>query len=632
LQTLDEEAVNDYVSARWSGLTASKTLARVIHERTDGNPLFVVSVADYLAAEGVVADSGGQCVLTKDIGDVHLGVPQGLRPMIHTQIDRLGDADRELLEASSVAGRTFSAALVASALDTGVVDVEARLERLARRGQLVRATGEAMWPDGTVAGRYELIHSLHQHELMERVPPARRRLLHARIATRLETGYGRRALEIASELAYHFEAAGQSERAVPYLEEAATRAVRRGASAEAGVLFQRALAMLDALPPNPERILRTIRLCMAYAIATQVRLGPAPELEAVCERARVLSEETDDLPQLFQALAILFTLYLMRARYRDAHKVADEIAALAPRLVFPGFVSMGHALAGIVTFHTGDLTEAQQHLAKAQNLEEISQPVNPLTLTTQIYNYESLTLMHLGYPDRARAHYHASTVHAAASGTPFDRAQSAMIACYLNIFVRDMETLLRSADDAKRLGEDFGYAMVLAISMLGRGRVLVAHGEYAAGIAMMQDGLDLYRTRHQAIGLPTIMAAFADAQCEAGNFDQGLVLVAEARALVEATGEVRSQAELQRLEGELRERRNEPAAAERCYRNAIETAHGQNARWWELRASVSLARLQQQQQKRAAARRLLEPIVSSFTEGFDTPDVRAAHALLRTLA
>lgn len=631
LQPLDERAVTDYVSARWAGLAASKTLARAIHGRTDGNPLFVVSVADYLAAEGVVADTGGQCVLTKDISAVRLGVPQGLRPMINTQIDRLVEADRELLEASSVVGRTFSAALVARALDTGVVDVEARLERLARRGQLVRNAGEATWPDGTVAGRYELIHSLHQHELIERVPPARRRQLHERIATRLQDGYASRTAEIASELAYHFEAAGQAERAVPYLEEAATRAIRRGGSAEAGALFERALAVLNELPPNPERILRTIRVSMSYAIAMQVRLGPTPELEAVCERARALSEETDDLPQLFQALGILFTFCIIQARFHEARRISDQVTALAQRLVFPGFVSLAHTLRGMVDFHTGDLTRAQQHLALGLNLDDVQQPVNPLTINTQKYNYEALTLLHLGYPDQARAHNRAGAAQAATAGTPFDRGQTAMIACYLHMFVRDTDALIRSADEAASIAEDYGYAMVQAVSLLGRGRVRVARGEHTAGIAMMQEALDLYRSRRQGIGLPTILSNFADAHCEAGNIDAGFLLLAEARALIDSTGEVRFKAELQRLEGELRERSRDYAVAERCYRNAVDIAHDQGARWWELRASVSLARLRRQQHKRADVRPLLEPIVSAFTEGFDTSDVRAAQALLAQL-
>jgi adenylate cyclase len=86
------------------------------------------------------------------------------------------------------------------------------------------------------------------------------------------------------------------------------------------------------------------------------------------------------------------------------------------------------------------------------------------------------------------------------------------------------------------------------------------------------------------------------------------------------------------MEGDLRQRQNEHDAAERCFRSAIEIARRQGARWRELRASVSLAQLRQQQGKRTAARRSLEPIVSSFDEGFDTVDVRAAQGLLATLA
>lgn len=631
LNPLDEEAVGAYLNGRWPGLDGARRLTQVVHERTDGNPLFVVSVADYLAAEGVVAGTTGQCVLTTDVTAVRMGVPQGLRPMINAQIDRLADADREVLEAGSVVGRTFSAAVVATALDAGVVDVEERLGRLARRGQLVRATGEAPWPDGTVAGRYELIHSLHQQELMERVAPAKRRQLHERVATRLEKGYGGRAKEIAGELAYHFESSGHPERAVPYLEEAATRAVRRGANREGAALLERGLAVLDDLPPTPERNLLMIRAYLSYGVVLQPLRGPgAREMEQAYDRACALSEQSGELPQLYQALAALTGAYLAQARFDRAKEATARLADLAAQLVFPGFVAMADMMNGIVTFHTGDLADARACLERAQGVEVVTQAVNPLSLQVYMLNYLALALIHLGYPEQARVRNREAAVYATDLGTPFDRGQTAMMACYLELFARDMDGLLRCAEEAKQVGDDYGFPMVQSMAMFGRGRVLVARGDQSAGIALMRDGFDLYRRDH-ALGLPTWLANSADAQAEAGNVDEALLLVAEGRALIDATGEVRFRPELQRLEGELRERRRELDAAERCYRHAIDSARQYGARWWELRASVSLAQLEQQRRKRAAARRTLEPVVQSFTEGFDTADFRAAQQLLAAL-
>src|SRR5262249_30320147 len=155
---------------------------------------------------------------------------------------------------------------VAAGLEADLVDVDARLARLARSEQLVRTAGESAWPDGTVAGRYELTHSLYRHVLYDRVAPARRRQLHQRIAARLEAAHREHLGEIAAELAFHLEAGGHAERAVPYIEEAAARAVRRGADRDAVALLEHGLALIDALPRTPERTLRIIRICLALGL------------------------------------------------------------------------------------------------------------------------------------------------------------------------------------------------------------------------------------------------------------------------------------------------------------------------------------------------------------------------------
>jgi predicted ATPase len=136
----------------------------------------------------------------------------------------------------------------------------------------------------------------------------------------------------------------------------------------------------------------------------------------------------------------------------------------------------------------------------------------------------------------------------------------------------------------------------------------------------------------RCVSPPTLLSFLAEAHGEAGHLAQALLLVSEARALVESTGELRFEAELHRLEGELLLQKNESDAAERCFRRAIGVARQQGARWWELRAQVSLARLCQKQDKRAAARRALAPIVGSFTEGIATVDVREGRQLLAELS
>src|SRR5690606_25981395 len=156
-----------------------------------------------------------------------------LRHLIALRVARLADDERTALEAGSLVGRTFSAPLVASALGTDLVETESWLAHLAEIGHMVRAAGESLWPDGTAAAAYQLTHYLYEEALRDRGPPARRQMLHKRIAARLESAYGDRAAEIATDLAYHLEASGQLDRALPYVEQGVDRAVRRGATRDA---------------------------------------------------------------------------------------------------------------------------------------------------------------------------------------------------------------------------------------------------------------------------------------------------------------------------------------------------------------------------------------------------------------
>jgi predicted ATPase len=110
-----------------------------------------------------------------------------------------------------------------------------------------------------------------------------------------------------------------------------------------------------------------------------------------------------------------------------------------------------------------------------------------------------------------------------------------------------------------------------------------------------------------------------------------LALLDDALQIAERTGERWFAAELNRHKGELLLRQGHSEAAEEQYRKALSIAQGQEAKLWELRAAVSLARLRYEQDRRAEARDLLAPVYGWFTEGFDTPDLKEAKALLDQL-
>jgi predicted ATPase len=152
---------------------------------------------------------------------------------------------------------------------------------------------------------------------------------------------------------------------------------------------------------------------------------------------------------------------------------------------------------------------------------------------------------------------------------------------------------------------------------------------------MMREAIEAYRATGQRIGLPLMLAALAEAHAAAGATAAALACVAEGRTVAESSGEVRFLAELHRLEGTLHAAAGDGHAARSCIERAIAVAREQGARWWELRAMATLARLALQPDMHAGVRRTdgedLARLVGSFTEGADLPDVRDARHIVAEL-
>jgi predicted ATPase/DNA-binding winged helix-turn-helix (wHTH) protein len=262
LPYLPETGVAAYLGRRFGEGALPDDLARILRQRTNGNPLFLVMVVDELVRQEVIRESAGGWEIVEGPEAIVPGVPESLRHLIEQQLEQIEATDRALLEAASVAGAEFSAAAVAVAVGDMEEAVEACCNALARRGQFLRALGVTHWPDGTVTAQYAFIHALFQEILYARVPVSRRMRWHRQIGARLEVGYGPEAREPAEELAEHFVRGRDSLRAVQYLQYAGGNALRRSAHQEAISHLRQGLALLSTLPETTERAQQELTLQM----------------------------------------------------------------------------------------------------------------------------------------------------------------------------------------------------------------------------------------------------------------------------------------------------------------------------------------------------------------------------------
>src|SRR5689334_2201997 len=248
LEYLTLESVREFLELTCPRHDFPAALVQMIHQRTEGNPLFIVNVIEFLMTEKIIVEQEHRWKLQVDLSEVARGVPKNIREMVEKHVERLDADEQRILEGASVVGMDCSAVAISAGLDEDVVRVEEICDGLARKQHFLWPAYLADLPDGTITPRYRFIHALYLDVLYQRVAPTRRRRIHGRIGERGETIYGDRAGEIAAELAVHFEQSQDIGRAVKYLLIAAENATRRSADHEAAALSKRALELMKVLP------------------------------------------------------------------------------------------------------------------------------------------------------------------------------------------------------------------------------------------------------------------------------------------------------------------------------------------------------------------------------------------------
>jgi predicted ATPase len=299
LQLLGPENVADYLRRRFSSQPGERwlaTLAQGIHERTEGNPLFVVNLVDNLVAHGVLDPSGvaQRREVVPLLDSSHGEVPRSILQMIERNVDQLASDEQQVLEAASVAGAEFSTAAVAAAVEQPLREIENCCKRLSRHERFVEADVVTQWPDSTVAESFHFRHALYRDVLYDRVPTSHRIELHRRIAEREESAYGEQAAEIATELAHHYSRANHANKVIQYLQLAGERACARSAVIEAERHYAAAFEVLrKRLPESPERDSRELKLRQsAFSMLEAMKGYAAPEAIQAIEQAILLAEKS----------------------------------------------------------------------------------------------------------------------------------------------------------------------------------------------------------------------------------------------------------------------------------------------------------------------------------------------------
>jgi predicted ATPase len=427
--------------------------------------------------------------------------------------------------------------------------------------------------------------------------------------------------------------------ALPYWQRAGQRAIERAAPLEAIAHLSKGLEVLRTLAETPERPQQELDMQIALGQAWMAAKGQGvPEVERAYSRARELCQQVGETPELFPVLLGLWRFYLVRAEYQTARELAEQCLSLSQRVHDPALLLGAHYALGATVYLLGELTLARAHLEQGLALYDRQQHHQlafryGMDLGVWCLSYVAWQYWALGYPEQALTRSHEALTLAQELSHPHSLASALDYAAFVHCYRREGHATQERAEAGMALASEKGFPQFVALGMIMRGWALAVQGQGQKGIAQLHQGLTAFRAAGAEISRSRDLGLLAEAYGEAGQTEEGLTVLAEALAVVDKTGERYWEAELHRLKGELLRRRASPTEeVEACFQQAITVAQHQHAKSLELRAVVSLARLWQHQGKRAAACELLAPVYGWFTEGFDTPDLREAKALLEALA
>jgi predicted ATPase len=335
----------------------------------------------------------------------------------------------------------------------------------------------------------------------------------------------------------------------------------------------------------------------------------------------------------------LSIFYYVRAEHQRAREFAEKALSLAQQAEDPLLVALGHWHLAVVLFGLGEYTTALGHLERViafYNPERHHRSLVVLSVSDpglSALAYAACCLWCLGYPEQALRRSQQALALARELDHPFSLADVLCYSgCLFNAMRRDAQALKDHAEELIRLANEKSFAGWLGQGTCFRGEALAMLGQVQEGMAQMREGMAAMQSMGVRLNLSGKLGSLAEAQAKAGQPEEGLTTLAEALALVEQTNERHWEAELYRLRAELLLKQGDDAGAEASLQKAVEVARRQSAKSWELRATTSLARLWQEQGRMDEARQMLAEIYGWFTEGFDTPDLQEAKALLEELS
>ncbi len=624
INRLTRRQIADLVRRKVGMKDVPEAIVEQLAARTDGVPLFIEEFAKMLEESGALRGPEGELSMT---GSFPIdAIPATLQDLLLSRLDRMPGV-KDVAQLGATIGREFSLELIkaVSALDDSALRHEL--------GRLVEA--EILFVKGRDSrSTYLFKHALIQDAAYHSMIKAKRQHVHERIARVLEAEFSEAVKSQPELLAHHYSSAGLPSQAIGYWREAGRRSQGRSSHAEAVGHFTRGLEQVHLLAESPERDATELSFQADLSVSLTASRGYAsPALESVHARARDLAERIGDSATLFRIIWGMWALRLIRDEMDTAIDLARELLALAESRQDQGQTLEAWFSVAITRFYRAEFQAVLDACDHCEGLEEralcrhnalhISQDTGATWRC-----YRALAHWYMGRPVDAWREINEAVEYTRGVDHPFSLAYVLHHAGWVSYLARRGDDGIKFGDECLAISAEQGFPFWKALGMMSRGTGNMVKGRLDEALRLVEEALMAYLQTGSRKSLAEYHGFLAEIHWKAGRLEDALREVDEALAIADRSNSRCQEAELHRIKGEVTRAFGLEAEAESCFSTALEVSRRQSAQSWELRAAMSLGKLWHGRGRLDEARQVLSEVYQKFTQGFETPDLRDAKALL----
>lgn len=611
----------------------------MLYRHTSGHPLFTIELLRGMQLRNeILRDVHGKWVESDHLNWEKL--PSRVGAVIARRVGQLPLECQTLLDRACVQGDVFSVEVLSHVLGKPEKEIFNWLsEEIGKRHQLINAHGVQRIGERRITN-FRFRHTLFQIYLYNQLNQVEKAHLHRLVGEELEKLYQDHLMqypEMAHTLARHFELADLRRKSVHYYTQAGKIAARLTAHQEAIQHFRTALDLLEKLPTSPGRDQKELDLQLSLAPPlTALKGWGAPEIEKAFDRAQELCETIDDPSKLIPALWLLATFRLGRSEHAEADRLCRRLFELAKKLNDPALLALAYLQ--VSPLHEGRLCEARRLLERAAAVQDIRLQrylaqrfgMSPAAIAL---GYLGNCLWMMGYHEQAIQIDQQALTFAEDVEHPMTTCYVTSRSTWLGLLMDDPGHVGAYVNKLYQVAQKYGFKNFEFASKFLENWVKFTRGEdRRQAIEAMQRACDAYYATQTILNRTAFLVIFAQVCLKAGQRARGMKAIKESIDLGVKTGEVWYQAEAWRTKGELLLIKEEGVApekgdrrnAEDCFQTAYDIARQQDAKAFELRAAMSLARLWRRDDRESEAQDILQKTLDWFTEGFDTPDLQEA--------